>query len=146
MTNNTKQLDFKNLTIDGFTTPCPITVFADDSISSVILKLEENIIRHLPVVNEENVAVGVITDRDIATIKSFAFKTDFKVKDLMSEDPICVPEGMNLMEAAFTMSSKKLGSLIVTNSSGDVSGIFTNTDALNALVEVLRGEILESDL
>jgi predicted transcriptional regulator len=44
------------------------------------------------------------------------------------------------------MSSKKLGSLIVTNSSGDVSGIFTNTDALNALVEVLRGEILESDL
>jgi len=143
---NLNELDVKNLTIDGFTTPCPITVLATDSISSVIVKLGENAIRHLPVINDDNTAIGVITQRDIATIKSFAYNADFQVKDLMSEEPICVIEGTNLMEAAFTMSSKKLGSLIVTDKSGDVSGIFTSTDALNALVEVLRGEILETDL
>ena len=40
------------------------------------------------------------------------------------------------------MSSKKLGSAIVLDEQGDLAGIFTTTDALNALVEVIRGKLV----
>ncbi len=145
MTNN-KEIDVKNLTIDGFTTPCPMTVDVSTPVNELILKMEQNEIRHLPVIDKDNIAVGIITDRDIATVRSFGFSADLLAQDLMSKDPVSVNEHFSLMEAAFMMSNQKLGSLIVTNSKEEVSGIFTSTDALNALVEVLRGEILESDL
>ena len=108
--------------------------------------MEENQVRHLPVVDSHNYAVGIITDRDVATVKSFGFNQDILAKDLMSPDPVHVNEHASLLDSVFLMSSKKLGSLIVTNTKEEVTGIFTNTDALNSLIEILRGEILENDL
>jgi acetoin utilization protein AcuB len=142
MQNN---IDISDLKVDAFTTPCPIVAGEIDSIARIISVMEENGIRHLPVVNAKNEAVGIITDRDVATVKAFAFNQDLVAKDLMSPRPVVIREGASLEEAAFVMSEKKIGSLIVTDNSGQVSGIFTSTDALNALIEVLRGELLETE-
>ena len=60
-------------------------------------------------------------------------------------DPLTVSSGTSLIDAAFEMSEVKIGSLIVNDEHGRVMGIFTSTDGLNALVEVLRGEILEEE-
>jgi CBS domain-containing protein len=140
------KVDIQGLTIDGFTTPTPITVGIGTAISEIIVLMEDNEIRHLPVVDANNLAVGIITDRDVATVKSFGFNQDILAKDLMSPDPIHVNEHASLVDCVYLMSSKKLGSLIVTNTKEEVTGIFTNTDALNSLIEILRGEILEEDL
>lgn len=140
-----KEFDIKNLKVDAFTTPSPVVVNKDDTISTIILEMEKNGIRHLPVINDENMAIGVITDRDVATVKAFAFNEDIKASDLMSNQPLSVVEGSSLVEAAYMMSDKKIGSLVVNDEHGKIAGIFTSTDALNALIEVLHGEILETD-
>lgn len=51
-------------------------MLAKDSISSVIVKLGDDTARYLPVINDDNSAIGVITQRDIATIKSFAYNAN----------------------------------------------------------------------
>ena len=43
------------------------------------------------------------------------------------------------------MSDAKIGSLIVNDDNEKLVGIFTNTDALNALIEVLRGDVPEQE-
>jgi acetoin utilization protein AcuB len=43
----------------------------------------------------------------------------------------------NLGEVALQLSSQKVGSALVLDESGEIYGIFTTTDALNALVEIL---------
>jgi CBS domain-containing protein len=63
-----------------------------------------------------------------------------RAEDFMTAAPYCVPAGTPLEEVAFEMSAHKFGSVLVTDEDGNVSGIFTSIDALNALVEVLRGE------
>lgn len=142
MQNN---IDIKNLKVDAFTTPCPVVVNSEDSIAKIIVEMDSHGIRHLPVVDENNVAIGVITDRDIATVKAFAYNEDLKAADLMSDFPFTVVEGSGLVDAAFLMSDKKIGSLIVNDENGKTSGIFTSTDALNALIEILHGEVLETE-
>ena len=62
----------------------------------------------------------------------------------MQKEPYLVSADTKLSEVAFYMSKNKYGSALVMNPDGDL-GIFTSTDALNALVEVLRGDILTSD-
>lgn len=138
-------VDIMNLTVDAYTTPCPICVTPDSRISQIILLMQENNIRHLPVVNNNEEAIGIITDRDVATVKAFGFNEDITASDLMTNDPLTVNTGTTLVDAAFEMSEHKIGSLIVNDEHGQVMGIFTGTDGLNALVEVLRGEILENE-
>lgn len=140
-----KDFDIKNLKVDAFTTPSPVVVKGEDSISKIITEMEKNGIRHLPVVDESDMVIGVITDRDVATVRAFAFNEDIKAADLMSDQPFSVVEGSSLVEAAYLMSDKKIGSLIVNDEHGKVAGIFTSTDALNALIEVLHGDILETE-
>jgi acetoin utilization protein AcuB len=140
-----EEVDIKNLRVDAYTTPCPICVGPDVKIPQVISLMEENSIRHLPVINENEEAIGIITDRDVSTVRSFAFSEDISAVDLMTPDPLTVSSGTSLIDAAFEMSEVKIGSLIVNDEHGRVMGIFTSTDGLNALVEVLRGEILEEE-
>lgn len=139
------EVDIRNLTVKAYTTPCPICVDKDIDISNLIQLMKENNIRHLPVVNESEEAIGIISDRDITTIQALGNYSQVKALDLMTEDPICVFKGSNLLDAVFEMAEKKVGSLIINDEVGKVYGIFTNTDALNALIEVLKGEILEDE-
>ena len=59
----------------------------------------------------------------------------------MKKDPYIVDSTTKLSEVAFYMAKHKYGSALVQEPDGEL-GIFTSTDALNALVEVLRGDIL----
>lgn len=133
--------NLENIPLEEYTTPSPCSVKRGDGIKKVIKLMEENEIRHLPVVDNSGAPVGVISDRDLAFVRSFAFKEDMTASDLMSPDPVTAHVNGSLLEAVYSMSSQKIGSIIVTDDHGSVYGIFTNTDALNALIEVLRGDV-----
>ena len=56
----------------------------------------------------------------------------------MASDPVTVNSQASLDEVAFEMSQKKIGSVIVNDENENFLGIFTVTDALNALIEIAR--------
>lgn len=130
-----------NLTVEEFTTPEPITVSEDMSIDDLQRLMAENGIRHLPVVREERV-VGVISDRDVRVVAGLTYAERFQVTagDLMTPDPLIVNANARLDEVALAMSERKAGSAIVLDADGKLLGIFTATDALNALIEIVRGD------
>lgn len=141
---NTEQL--QSLTIDGFTTPCPICVNMSTTIFEVLETMAQEKVRHLPVLDDEARLVGVVSERDVAKFDYFREKLELPVSDVMSFDPQTVPVGTTIIEASYLLSKHKIGSLIVTESDGSIAGIFTTTDALNSIVECLRGDILETTL
>jgi acetoin utilization protein AcuB len=130
-----------DLTVEEFTTPEPITVSEDMSIDDLQRLMAENGIRHLPVVREERV-VGVISDRDVRVVAGLTYAERFQVTagDLMTPDPLIVNANARLDEVALAMSERKAGSAIVLDADGKLLGIFTATDALNALIEIVRGD------
>ncbi len=132
--------EFKTLTVDSFTTPCPLAVKEWTSLKEVDHMMKDSQIRHLPVLDGDGILKGIITERNIVPLL-LELNSELKAKDIMVDNPESVRTGSLLSEAVFLMSEKKIGSLLVLDEQGKLDGIFTSTDALNALVEVLRGEV-----
>ncbi len=128
-----------HVTVEEFTTREPITATEDMTIDDLRLLMEEHRIRHLPVVRGESI-VGVISDRDVRLVAglTYAEKHQVRAADIMTPDPLIVRVTAGLDEVALAMSERKVGSAVVTAADGKLVGIFTATDALNALVEIVR--------
>lgn len=129
----------KSVPVEEFTTPDPITANEDMTIHDLRALMEQHGVRHLPVVRGDSV-VGLISDRDVRIVLGLPVTdvAQVRVADIMAADPLTVAAGTPLDEVAYAMSEKKIGSVIVNDEEGRFLGIFTASDALNALIEILR--------
>lgn len=125
--------------VEEFTTPNPVTASESTSIDELRALMTTYGVRHLPIVRDGDV-VGLVSDRDLRVAQGLSATHQLQVRavDIMSTDPVSVKAETPLDEVAFTMSDRKIGSVIVHEADGTFLGIFTLTDALNALVEVAR--------
>lgn len=125
--------------VEEFTTPDPIIAETGTSIDEVWRLMDRHGVRHLPVVRDDEV-VGVVSDRDVRVVLglSAAEKLQVQAADVMSTDLVTVTNDTPLDEVAYLMSNKKVGSVLVKDQAGELVGIFTITDALNALIEIVR--------
>ncbi|MDE2270915.1 MAG: CBS domain-containing protein [Xanthomonadaceae bacterium] len=130
-----------NVAVEAFTTPDPVMVPDTASIDEMAALMEEHGVRHLPIVRDGGV-VGVVSDRDLRLARGLGDdrRNQVTARDIMAADPVAVFADTPLDEVAFDMSERKIGSVLVYEESGEYLGIFTVTDALNALIEVVRGE------
>ncbi len=134
---------FSDLRVDEYTTPSPLFVLPSDNVKKVKKMLLENNFRHMLVVNNKKI-VGVLSDRDIRLVESCSPSLEnITVEAVMIKDPYVVAPDTPLQEVVYYMSKEKIGSAIVQSEEDDYIGIFTSTDALNALLEVLRGDLNE---
>ncbi len=131
---------FEDIIVEEYTTPSPLTVDELTNITEVAELMLANGVRHIPVKSRDKV-IGILSERDLKMFSNTEYAKKFTAKDLMTEEPFEVMYNTPLVDVAFKLSEKKIGSAIVTDESGTLMGIFTVTDALNALIEVLRGSV-----
>lgn len=131
-----------NLPVEEFTTPDPVTATEDMSVDELRQSMLQHGVRHLPVVRAGTV-VGVVSDRDVRLAQGLgeAHKIQVRAADIMASAPVAVKASTPLDEVAYAMSDRKIGSVIVNEDDGEFLGIFTVTDALNALIEIIRAEL-----
>lgn len=125
--------------VEEYTTPNPITALDSAPLEELAALMKEHGVRHLPIVRANRV-VGVVSDRDLrlASGLTTSEKRQVRATDIMAPDPVTVDAGATLDQVAFIMSEKKIGSVIVNDETEGFLGIFTVTDALNALIEIAR--------
>ncbi|HVP80315.1 MAG TPA: CBS and ACT domain-containing protein [Thermodesulfobacteriota bacterium] len=126
----------------------PVTIGPDASFFEARNLIHEKGIRHLPVVDKNNALVGIVTDRDIreaspsdATLLSVQelnyLLGKLKVSSFMTPKAklITITPDTLIEEAVQLMHDNKIGCLPVVEG-GKLYGIFTETDALDHLVDV----------
>jgi predicted transcriptional regulator len=59
------------------------------------------------------------------------------VEDVMSRKPFCVKKGANIAQVARTMGKERIGSAIVLDDSEQIIGIFTTTDGMLLLADLI---------
>jgi acetoin utilization protein AcuB len=118
----------------------PLTVSPDVSIFEAKERMRESRVRHLPVL-ERGELVGIVSDRDIRTAETFHGPGYLTVGDAMVDVPYVVDPDAPLGHVLGEMIERKIGSAVVRNSRGIVTGIFTTHDALH----LLRALILLGD-
>jgi len=125
-------------------TPNPITIDAGCSIIEAIHMMKERKIRRLPV-TRGNRFVGVVTDRmimeytpskatslDTWEVHYLLAKTP--VSEAMNPKPFTVTPDTPLIEAARIIHDNKIYGLCVLNEGGDLVGILTTSNILEALI------------
>lgn len=127
-------------TVQNFMSSLPRTIGVEQSLKKAMDIMQENQIRHLPVLKAGKL-VGVLTERDIAVARNFQGSAELHVEGVMMPMTYSVKAESPLEEVAQHMAEHKYGSVIVQNRAGEVVGIFTANDALRALSEIIRGEI-----
>jgi acetoin utilization protein AcuB len=126
----------------------PVTISPDASFFEARNIIHEKGVRHLPVVDKTNRLVGIVTDRDIrktapsdATMLSIQelnyLLGKVKVSSFMTpkQKLITITPDTLIEEAVQLMHDHKIGCLPVLEA-GKLYGIFTETDALDHLVDV----------
>jgi CBS domain-containing protein len=121
--------------------PAPITIHPRANLAEARAFLDQHRIRHLPVV-EGGKLVGILTDRDIRSAASASSLDKVTVAEAMTRNVITVSHDTQVQEAAKLMLAHRIGGLPVLNR-GALQGIITETDLLNALVEIMDHATLE---
>ena len=124
--------------IEKFMTVMPHTVGQDIAIKTALNMMREYGIRHLPVESGGKL-VGLISDRDIKLAASFHHDKELLVEDVMTPDPFTVTPHTPVDDVVLNMAEHKYGCTVIKQANGKVVGIFTTTDGLRVLGEVLKG-------
>lgn len=127
-----------------YMTPSPRTIGPDRTVSEAIEILNSYKFRHIPVVDEDNVLLGMLTDRDLrsATPSTVARSKErhnveemvrnTPVSRVMSEDCLYLTRLSTLDRALLLLQSKNIGALPVLNETQQVIGIFSVMDLMKA--------------
>lgn len=129
--------------IEKFMTAMPYTIGQNMEIIKALEMMREYRIRHLPV-QESGKLVGIISDRDIKLASSFADSYHLTVDEVMTPDPYTTTPQSSLYDVVFEMAEHKYGCAIVRQENGKVVGIFTATDGLRVLSEILQNNYRNS--
>ena len=124
-------------TVSKYMTVLPHSIGSDQTLEKAATMMREHRIRHLPVLSGGKL-LGIVSQRDIELVRSFG-ATDaggLRVSDAARDNVFTVAPDAKLNDVVRRMAGDKLGSALVVDN-GKLVGIFTDTDALNALDELL---------
>ncbi len=115
----------------------PITVSDRTSVQEAIHLMQENAIRHLPVVNASDKLVGWVTLSDMKQGLLPAVVTGLSLADLMIKDPITIHPDADVETAAQIIYQRKIGGMPVVDGDDKVLGVITVTDILGAFIKIM---------
>ncbi|MCB0335794.1 MAG: CBS domain-containing protein [Bdellovibrionales bacterium] len=121
-------------------TPIKYTIAPFDTLAQAKTLMYRHGIRHLPVVDHEEL-VGLLTDRDLkltlSVVAEPSAEDTIKVEAACISHPYVVDGEALLVDILKEMRERHIGSAIVRNERA-LAGIFTTSDACSLLAECLR--------
>jgi acetoin utilization protein AcuB len=115
----------------------PCTVDAGLTVADARQRMVQNNIRHLLVVSGDRL-VGVVSSRDLALASSLSGKDAATVEAAMRPAVYVCNVDTPVAAVAYDMEAHRYGCAVVLDD-GHAVGIFTTTDALRALRQVITG-------
>ena len=145
-----------------------ITVSPETEVEFAYRLMNHLEIRNLPVVDQDEVLLGIVTDRDFRHVliptwreqplssrlrvsgdeeqpskinkESYHAPEEVTVSEVMTRDVVTVHPGTDMYEAIGIMYEHKFGALPVVDDEGKVVGILTQTDLIALLFEMMQPE------
>jgi CBS-domain-containing membrane protein len=122
----------------------PRTIRVTDPVSEALDALQSMEIRHLPVVDDANNLVGMLSDRDLGPLmRTFTEGSDAerlvvplsrrRVAEFMSADVVSVDADDDVCDVIETLLAERVGAVPVVDGEGNVAGIVSYVDILRAL-------------
>ncbi len=121
------------------------TVSPEDTLATVRTMMHDNRIHHVPVLNEKEELVGLVTLTDVLAATDSILRDDqsrlhareIRVADIMVRDMATIDEHASLRQAALFLEKHQIGCLPVVTD-GTLRGIVTDTDFVGVAINLLE--------
>jgi len=127
-----------------------ITIMANETLVIAYKLMKSKNIRHLPVTDERNKIVGILSDRDIqrgmqvTKVNTFqqeiSLNGELKVEDFMSWPVYTVSEETPIKKVVSEMLSQKVSAFLVQDNFEQIKGIITTDDILKLFLTEMDKE------
>lgn len=107
----------------------PVTIKRGSTVGDALKMMEEYHIGGIPVVDEKNILVGIVTNRDLRFERNLNRPVD---EVMTSENIVTTSQTTNLEEAAEILQCHKIEKLPVVDSEGHLIGLVTYKDITKA--------------
>ena len=118
------------------------TVKPTENLESLSKTFDTVSYHHLPVVDEDNILLGIISDRDVTRSISPFIGTEHErdcdlellnqtAADIMSADPITIHRSTRIETASILLLENNFSCLPVVDDDGKIEGLLTWKDILN---------------
>lgn len=126
-----------------------VTIKAHESVLEAQKKMAAHQIRHLPVIDDDAILIGVVTDRDIRSVLPYDCYKDpdcgdskeayagLIIRDIMTPKPLTISPSDTIQDALLLIQQKRVGAFPVVDETGKLKGIISVRDLLRAFTNVL---------
>jgi acetoin utilization protein AcuB len=129
-------------------TPGAFTCRPEDSLLVAAKRMSLHGIRHLPVVDDQDVVIGVLSERELRTyvgdVSRFAathVDTAMCVHNALTHPLVAVLPDRPLVEVATMFEDARIGAIPVVDRGGKLLGIISYVDALRLFARAARSEV-----
>lgn len=126
------------LTAADVMSPEPTALTGRHHLKRAAEELELGGIRHLPIVDAENIVVGVLSHRDIVAAGDDLTRP---ISAVMKTDVKTVSIDTAAHEAAYLVLHHRIGCVPVTDAGGRLAGIITDSDFVRVAYRALGGMV-----
>ncbi|MEW8645391.1 MAG: CBS domain-containing protein [Candidatus Thiodiazotropha endolucinida] len=123
--------------VSDYMSSTPITVQQEDNYDLAFEIMEKKNMHHLPVVDNENQVVGIVTRRDLQLAARYFKEAPVEIAEVMHTPVFTTSASAPLASAAKQMNDNRIGCLPVIGDDKHVAGMLTETDLFRALTDLL---------
>lgn len=102
----------------------PVSIGVDATVSEALELMKEYKIGGIPVIRDDNVLVGIVTNRDLR----FENEMTKKISEIMTRDLITTEQETDLDKAAHILQKHKIEKLPIVNENNQLVGLITYKD------------------
>ena len=102
----------------------PVTIKKENTVGDALQLMQENKIGGIPVVDDEGMLIGIVTNRDLR----FQSDMERKIDEVMTKENIVTTHGTDLKSAAEVLLANKIEKLPVVDDNGKLVGLITYRD------------------
>jgi CBS domain-containing protein len=125
--------------VSDLMTTAVITMKPEDTLNAADAEMKLAGIRHIPVVDERNHLVGILSDRDILRELHRRGGKNLSVREIMTRRVHTIREGAPAHEAARIMLEYRISAVPVVGRDQQLVGVVTETDFLRVAHDALGG-------
>ncbi len=123
--------------IKDYMSASPVTIRENADYKSAFVKMDDNGIHHLPVVNNQKEVVGVVSLRDLQLATRCYFESPVEISEVMHKPVLTAKSSDTMASAAKLMADNRFGCLPILDDDGHVMGMLTETDLFRVLADTL---------
>ena len=125
-------------TIEDLMTTDVVTLRPRQHLARAVEAVKSGRIRHLPVIDEHGVLIGLVTQRDLLAAHESLHRP---IADIMQRNIKTVSPETPAYEAAYLLLRHDIGCVPVTDDRGLLLGIVTDTDFVRVAYRFLGGAV-----